>query len=198
MHLVNKVSSFLSVENPDLWLDYLKGLKNALEHHGVDKTVLSTITINPTDNIYAILLIGPSEKILGGIRLEIKSSTNQIPLEKIRNSFTKILQRKVSLQSLNHNPLAEVSGLWVAKEFKGMKLSEDLAKQAMVLAKKLKISTLVSLLPTHTLNCFLNLGYVVDPDLPKFAYPDDRYLSTVVWAQIDDFENSLHEKELSI
>ena len=39
----------------------------------------------------------------------------------------------------------------------------------------------VSMLPSHTLGYFTRLGFVMDRDIPVLAYPDDRYLSTVVW-----------------
>lgn len=200
MELTKSFRTFAPIEASNLWSDYLQGLKNALERHGVAKAVLSTITKEASSDTHAILLFDPAGKALGGIRLEVKSKNNRLPLEKIENAYSEIIAQKINMQTQQDNKLAEICGIWVSKEAKGHKLCADLALQATNLGIKLNIATLVLLLPAHTLDYFLKLGYVIDADLPKFVYPDDRYLSTVVWYQVPGLDkkiSSIHDMQMS-
>lgn len=177
---------FIPAENPGLWFNYQQGLKGALERFGVERVVLSTITDSNSSDTYTILSQDSKGRSLGGIRLEIKSEYNVLPLEKIKNIFADILSQKIISQTQANYRVAEICGLWVSEEAKGRGLGADLALAATKLGINLKINTLVSMLPAHTLDHFLKLGYVPDPDLPKLAYPDDRYLSTVVWYYVPE------------
>lgn len=177
----NSFKTIDSAESPTLWFNYQQGLRSALERFGVNKVVQSSIVKLITSDTYAILSLDANGKALGGIRLEVKSAVNRLPLEKIETAFSGILNQKIAMQSVHNNKLAEICGLWVSEEASGRGLGSKLALEATKLGMHLKMNTLVSMLPAHTLDYFLRLAFVADPDLPQLAYPDDRYLSTVVW-----------------
>jgi len=180
--------TFKPIENLKLWFIYLDNLRKALECYGVENVVLSTIAENKSSDSYVILLLDKkSNKILGGIRIEIKSEHNSLPFEKIDVDINikEIICKKINFHFINNNcRLAELNGLWVSNEAKGLGLGADLILEATKLAKHLNIGAIVATPPLHTLNYFLQLGYVIDTELPKFAYPDERYLSTIVWYHV--------------
>lgn len=187
-HRVNYFS-FISAEQPLLWEKYQSGLKDVLIHFGVDRVILSTAPQQLSKDTYAVIALNKNGLVMGGIRLEIKSNENKIPLEKIEHQIRSQLILKIRSESeLNKSKgrLGEVCGLWVSREAKGMGLGAELAFQATKLATELKLSTIISMLPTHTLNYFLSLGYQPDSELPKISYPDDRYVSTVVWYYVPE------------
>ena len=193
--------SFVSAEKPNLWSKYQAGLRDVLIHFGVDQVVLSTAPHQLSEDTYVIIAFDKNNFTLGGIRLEIKSSQNKIPLEKIEHQIRERLSIKIKIESdQSKGKLAEVCGLWVSREAKGLGIGSELAYQATRLATDLKIHTLISLLPTHTLNYFLSLGYQIDPSMPRISYPDDRYISTVVWYYVPDkfLRNSISQTDSSL
>ena len=62
-----------------------------------------------------------------------------------------------------------------------MGLGSGLVMEATELAFGLGCDWLICMPPAHTIDYFLRLGYVVDSEIPRMTYPDDRYISTVAW-----------------
>lgn len=189
----NSIKIFISGEESDSWKIYQIGLKKALQRFGVEKVVLSTIAEENSMDTYVILYFDKDIKALGGIRVEVKTLNNRMPIEKAEINYRHILLNKIKKYSDQNEIVAEICGLWVCEEAKGLGLGTQLAFEATQLGVKLKIDILVSMLPVHTLNYFLKLGFIEDNEIPKLAYPDDRYLSTIVWLYI---LNSKKSKEI--
>lgn len=190
--------TFHSSEDLNLWTNYQQGLRNALERYGVAQVVLGKKVQDTASDAYVILSRDQNGKILGGIRLQIRDGSNRIPLEKIENTLSHRVLKKIFTQLEANYQLAEICGLWVSVGAHGQGLGEGLALEATQLGIKLGVDILVSMLPAHTLNYFLKLGYQVDPDLPPMAYPDDRYLSTVVWYHLPRVQKVYEKNELKI
>ncbi len=188
-----------SVKNPILWNNYQQGLKSALVRFGVEKVALSSVVKHNSIDTYAILSQDAETGVaLGGIRLEVKSINNILPLEKIESTYREIILKKITNQANQNGKLAEICGLWVSAEANGRGMGAELALQATQLGVKLNINILVSMLPAHTLDYFLRLGFVVDQDLPKLAYPDDRYLSTIVWYYVPNVEIIKNKQDIQV
>lgn len=196
--ILNPFTTFTSAENPDLWFNYLQGLESALERFGVEKIVLLTICKQASDSTYVILSRNPVGRVLGAIRLEVKSENSSLPIEKIENSSSRILLHKINTQAKNGKKLAEICGVWVSAEAQGQGLGADLIFEVTRLGVKLNVDILIGVAAAHTLDYCLKLGYVVDPDLPKIVYPDDRYLSTVVWYHVPVANKVLNTRDVEI
>ena len=160
---------------------YKNGLTHALRQFNVDHVVLSHAEIKPSEDTYIILAHAKSEIALGGIRLEIKSSSNKLPIESCCTSHQVNIQRKIDSLFRSGKMIAEVSGLWVNAAVKGLGLGPKLVLEATTLGLDLGLDALVCLPPQHTYDYFKRLSYSADPDIPPMAYPDDRYISTVAW-----------------
>lgn len=160
---------------------YQQGLANALKRFNVDHVILSTVEKKLLEDTYLIVACDKYGHEVGGIRIEIKSAVNRIPLEKSRTPYSSIIQNKISKLTESNETVGEICGLWVDPIMKGHGLGPRLALEATMLGLDLGIDTLVAMLPSHTLDFFKRLGFVETSDIPPMAYPDDRYISTVVW-----------------
>lgn len=172
---------FLSDTDQNLLSEYQIGLGMALRKFSVDGVILSTAEQNPKEETCIICAFSGFKKPVAGIRLEIKSEQNYLPLEKCRvyqkpqimNFLNSLVQQNLSI--------AELSGLWVDPHQKGFGLGSRLVKEATELAIGFGIETIVAMPPLHTINYFFKIGYVQEKSIPQMAYPDDRYVSTVVY-----------------
>lgn len=177
---------FLNSESQAWVEDYYSGLASALKKYDVDSDILETVNRFGSQNTKYIL-IETKGIVLGGIRIEIKSIDNPLPLEKSKLSNNdKLIDRVNELTQNGHLTIAELCGLWTNSEAKervgGIKgLGQILCDQAYKVSRELGVDSMIAILPRHSLQFLLNLNFTVDPDLKDITYPDDRYLSTVVW-----------------
>ncbi len=176
---------FVSTADSIMQTEYYNGLADALKKFNVDKVVLSTAQPKSSDDTYIILAKNKNDIAIGGIRIEIKSQFNSLPIEKSEIPYKKNVAEKMRQLTEQNKTIAEISGLWVNSEGKRASgfgaLGPGLCLEATQLALGLGIDVLVCLPPQHTFNYFKNLGYVAPADIPPMAYPDDRYLSTFAW-----------------
>jgi len=88
-------------------------------------------------------------------------------------------------------------GLWVNKKFRGYpNLTADLARSHLVMVRLVGARWSVGTSAEHTLDAWSSLGYRVDPSIPPFPYPDDRYQTRVVWCDtrvLHDAESGLRD-----
>lgn len=180
-----KYKYFLSAADQDMYEDYYTGLSSALKKYNVDGVILSTVEHIYEEDTYVLLAQDKNKKNLGGIRIEIKSHKNSLPLEKSDIPQKKLLDLKIKRILEEGKTIAEVCGMWVdntARDKSGVGLlGPRLSAEATQLAMGLGVDVLVAIVPTHTLGFTLGIGYEPDPLMSNMAYPDDRYLSTVIW-----------------
>ena len=180
---VNEFIYFISAADNRLRKIYQDGLAFALQKFGVDQVVLATVEKNYCEDTYIILVFDCFGIAIGGIRIEIKSPYNKIPIEKCKAPYQKLIQSKIDRESLNSNVVAELAGLWVKPEARGMGLGPQLVFEATELGFGLGCDSLICMPPKHTIDYFTRLGYVVDTEIPLMVYPDERYLSSVAWCK---------------
>ncbi|MGZ3690411.1 MAG: hypothetical protein ACXVAX_02840 [Pseudobdellovibrio sp.] len=176
---------FMSAADPNLLDHYYEGLNRTLKKFNVDQVILSTATRRSSEDTYIILAKNSSYTTIGGIRIELKSAQNSLPIEKCETPYQKNIAAKINKLIDQNRTVAELSGLWVDSEAKKLTglgaLGPGLCLEATQLALGLGVDVIVALPPKHTFNYFKNLGYVAPSDIPTMAYPDDRYLSTFTW-----------------
>lgn len=176
-----KYNYFISAAHSGFRYQYQDGLTHALSRFGVEQVVLKTVEKKSNEDTFVVLATNSMGIELGGIRIEIKTPENRLPLEKCTTKFQSAIQVKIDRYIKQSYVVAEICGLWASPLAKGTGLGSDLALQATQLALDLGADVVVSMLPSHTLNYFTRLGFVMDREIPVLAYPDDRYLSSVVW-----------------
>lgn len=171
---------FVSDADANMYNQYQLGLSKALERFSVDGVVLTTIERNAKEDTYVICAHSAKHQTIAGIRLEVKSNSNFLPIEKCDVPQRKLISYKIERLTKHNKSIAELSGLWVSAEHKGADLGRRLVLEATELALGLGVNTLIAMPPGHTIKYFTSLGYVADTEIPQLAYPDDRYISTVI------------------
>lgn len=176
---------FEPYKNEVLWFSYMQGLQETFSKFGVDKVILEKIFEKKDDSII-VILVSKFNIMAGGIRLELRVPGKLLPIEKIKSQLSIQVREKLNIHNDASGIVAELSGLWVLESFRGHGLAEQLILKATQEAAVYKIKSLVALPPKHTLDYFLKLGYVKDPDIQPISYPDDRYISTLVWYHVPE------------
>ncbi len=176
---------FLSSADDQLRTDYYTGLNKVLKKYGVDGVVLNTTNSLSSTNTIIVLAKNHFGESVGGIRIEIKTADNPLPLEKIATHYKNILNKKIQMLYKNEHTLAEICGLWVNSEVRNRtlngKLAPELIKKAFEICDSLLVDNITAITPTHTTGHLIDLGFTPDKDIPTFAYPDDRYITTIMW-----------------
>lgn len=170
---------FISAADGTLKEAYQLGLTGALKRFGVEQVILTTVEKNHQEDTFVIIAQSQALGVIGGIRVELKSEKNKLPIEKCSVNCRALIQERVSLLS-SSGWIAEVCGLWVSPEAKGQGLGKRLAQEATELALGLGVYCIITMPPAHTFGYFASLGYVLDTQIPPLAYPDDRYISRVL------------------
>lgn len=186
---------FLSDADEEQYKKYQSGLAKALEKFSVEGVILTTIEKQGKENTFVICAHSSNHLTIAGIRLEIRSKNNKLPLEKCEVAQKNLILNRINYFSKDGKTIGELSGLWVSPEFKGASLGRRLVLEATELGLGLGLSTLIAMPPQHTLKYFTGLGFVADGEIPQLAYPDDRYISTVlVYLNPKSEQNILSEK----
>ncbi len=195
---------FLSSADDKLRADYYTGLNKVLKKYGVDGVVLNTANSLSSANTIIILAKNSFGESIGGIRIEIKTDENPLPLEKITMHYKKILNAKIHGLHENGNTIAEICGLWANSEARNRtsigKLAPTLIKIAFEICDDLCVDNITAITPAHTTGFLVELGFAPDSDIPSFAYPDDRYITTVMWrnSPSDNYPQTYKNLELTI
>ena len=191
---------FLSSADDQLRTDYYTGLNKVLKKYGVDGVVLNTTNSLSSTNTIIVLAKNSFGDSVGGIRIEIKTDDNPLPIEKISTRYKEILNSKIKNLYHNGTKIAEICGLWVDSDVRNYtikgKLGPLLSKTAFEVCEELEIDHVTAITPAHTTGIFLSLGFTPDSNVPSFAYPDDRYITTITWRNIqqnNQLQNSIQE-----
>lgn len=76
----------------------------------------------------------------------------------------------------------EVSGLWVEEQWRRTGLSTQLMRVAMATATFHKADKIVGFSHQHVLDFYGTIGLIPDSSVGSYNYPDEKYVSTFIWA----------------
>lgn len=201
-HLSNNLEFeyFLSSADDKLRTDYYTGLNKVLKKYGVDGVVLNTTNSLSSANTIIVLAKNSFGESVGGIRIEIKTDDNLLPIEKISTRYKKIINEKIKQIHMHHESIAELCGLWVDSEIKSSifnrKLGPTLCKIANEIVDDMLFENLVTLAASHTSKFVSVLNFKPDQNIPQFTYPDDRYISTLMWKSNKTRTQNINNREL--
>lgn len=117
------------------------------------------------------------QTIVGGVGVHLRLAAGTLPVERALGDHV-LLQHKLSA----HRSVAELSGLWTDSGLRGSGISQRLMQAGMAALPLLGADVGVGFSHQHVLGLYATIGLFPDPDLSNFSYPDDRYLSSVLWA----------------
>jgi hypothetical protein len=165
-------------QNPGLMSELLSGQINALTALGVEGAVLGEEDYNPPPGTYASIVRDPLGEVLGGVRIHTRSSGRPLPLESGSNPFGPDLQRILAATQ----SVCEIKGLWVSRHAAGLHLSRKITAQGTALAYLLGHESVVGMAHARAFELISGtLGYVKDSRFPSIPYPDERFMSHIVW-----------------
>jgi ribosomal protein S18 acetylase RimI-like enzyme len=126
--------------------------------------------------------------LCGGLRIHLRSSGAQLPVERALANDSKVHR---VLMSHVPNGLAEMSGLWVKVNLRGTGLSSHLMRTGIAAMPLLGVHKVLAFTHQHVLDFWTPLGFYFDPRLDRtYSYPDARYKSRIIWIDPDDLSSA--------
>jgi GNAT superfamily N-acetyltransferase len=125
------------------------------------------------DPALVVLLVARSHhgEMLAGVRLQRRTPQAPLPLELVAAQFG--IQVPVP-----YGAVAEAGGLWAVRRLRRTGIGRVLMEALIAVAPLLQVDRIMVL--AHQFHRFLRpAGFAPVPEVPRMAYPDDRYISEV-------------------
>lgn len=180
------VKAFRALDEPELCRKFIQGHTEVLSRHnfGHISSANPAWMFNP--DVYVILAYSKSrpEVLLGGGRIEIKTPTYQLPVER---SLAGLDYKIIDLVRAEMPGTSEFCGLWNSKEAVGRKITTIIVMYGFSLLAKLRLNSCFLLCSPHTFYLAEMLGCRMITELGNegaFDYPTDRF-KAYVWVKDD-------------
>lgn len=143
-----------------------------------------------SDGVYGVAARDSQGKLIGGIRVHIKSNKQKLP-------FEDAVKCEIGNHSASFQSHAEICALWTAGKLDNLNLPFCLVNCAAILCKDLGVKKVYSF-PWHkTKSLVKKIGFNIDPKLGKeegIPYPNDQYRSFIMSADLSELKH-VHSKE---
>ncbi len=166
------IRAFRANDEPNTCAEFMRGHGNVLRDFGITNVTTNNPLWCSDPDTYVIVVLSKDHGMVGGIRLEVGRPGRILPMEEALRKLDPSVERV--LEGLSGNGMAEVCGLWVAKEFIGRGLPQLLALSAVSIANQFGMESLVCLVAHYTLRQAVKAGFVpLDSlgDKGTFTYP---------------------------
>jgi hypothetical protein len=161
--------------------NFVKGHRQLLAVNDVDLGPVDTSWFASCDIYLLVVRRSGDSEILGGAKLVIYDSENNLPLLKLLSDDYPEL--KPLMQEYSNRGLVEISGLWNSRSVAGLGLgSEQLIRTSIAICGLLDIETVVTFCSPFVTRFAELYGFV---PLAKFGdngsipFPDNRWMSTI-------------------
>lgn len=119
-----------------------------------------------------------SHDIVGSVSVYRRGEGAALPME---NAVKNLPRVQPEISSWEGRRIVEISGLWVEEVWRKTGLSEQLMLAAFAAAHHLRAEKIVGFSHQHMLAFYGGIGLTPDFGLGQYHYPNENYLSTVVW-----------------
>ena len=179
-----------AISDPDATERYIEGHYKVLETYGVTKVTSADRSWIRNPNVYLLLVeLGENGRIVGGARIQIKSSGFPLPLEDA--IYEKDLRIVDFMSQYKDLEVAEYCGLWNSKEIAGYGIgSIYLVRLGVALASFLNLKNIMAFCSPATVKTAESVGFKIISELGnegKFLYPKEGLVATIL--QIQDVIN---------
>lgn len=196
-----EVEAFIASSDPDRCRQYLAGHRKILEDHGFDHFITGKDYWVDSPDVLVVMAYSPynRNRIFGGLRFEMKTKENLLPLEKVLNNVDPLVSPIV--QRDLEKGTGEMCGLWNAQEVGGRNISLVLATALFAALPQLGIHSSFIFNARYTFRITRRLGFKQIQELPNngvYKYPNDAF-KAFLWhhKDIHNLENlSNLEREL--
>jgi len=190
-----RVKLLHTAQHPDIANQFFKGQKEALKNFKIEG--INSIKSNWRKNPLTYMIVAEdviTRELCAGLRLDVVDPSNPIPVvDALKHITPSIVPR---IEKYNY-VLAELCGLWVHNDYRGLELPLILVRSALSVCSKLRISVLLVLAASHSKHFLEPFGFSLVKELPNnsaFNYPDERYVSYLMELELFG-DYSLSEKE---
>ncbi|MES2681426.1 MAG: hypothetical protein V4635_16135 [Bacteroidota bacterium] len=178
-----KFRAFRAINDLDSCLKFAQEHRNVLRDYGITNITTNTESWMYNPNIYCVVAESATDnKILGGVRVEISSENNFLPVELAVGKMDAAIYDIV--KNFRHNGgIGELCALWNARAVAGIGLSMLLIRAGIAATSQLQVETLISICADYTLKMFQKVGFIVDHTLGlngEFPYPNKKYTARVL------------------
>lgn len=173
-----KITSFSATDNCDLCSEFYLKHKQSLIHINVPNVTSLNRDWFSNDECYVTIIEDVNtKKMIGGIRLEVKTHTHPLPIEKaLPNSLDNYLVSNV----FSNKKLAEHTALWLDNSYKGFGLVDVLMLCNMSVANSINVDSMFALCSEHTQKTAINMGFKLQTQMGEngiFRYPTPDFRS---------------------
>ena len=166
------IRAFRAKDEPGTCMEFLRGHGKVLEDFGITNVTTNNPLWCDDPDTYVIVVLTKEMGMVGGIRLEVARPGRVLPMKEALMKMDPAIDGV--LAELSGSGMAEVCGLWVAKEFIGRGLPQLLALSAVSIANQFGMESLVCLVAHYTLRQAIKAGFVPLEsigDKGTFTYP---------------------------
>lgn len=125
-------------------------------------------------------------ELAGGIRLCVRKSDQKLPIELLLEANEPLgggayesVRREIKRWTARG--LVQSSGLWVLPPWRRTDLGMAMFRVAIAAMPLLGARRAIAFAPHHTTSTWLRLGWSIDAEAGPVLYPDERYISCVLW-----------------
>ena len=166
--------------SPDLHNAYLNGQKEALSCYGLSDLVPNEFSDEELENTYLVAFYDDSQ-MLGGVKIYLRTAQTPLPIEGVVKKHQALHKLPEKLDQMSSRiGVCETGALWATNSRRGQLLSIRMIKTASDFAFNLGFGACLGFIGP-AIKTSLRVGYVRDNSFSPVAYPDDRFLSQIVW-----------------
>jgi len=120
------------------------------------------------------------ERPVGGIRIHMPAADKELLLFEELEGFADIDALRRLLQPLWKQGICHGGGLWVDSAQSSLGIAADLARACLPIIAATGSQWCIAMTHQRILEAWASLGWHAVPDIPAFAYPDERYTSQII------------------
>ncbi len=185
-----------AVDYPEIAQKFYEGQKEVLKEFNVDGKI-SSIKEKWWENLYSYMIVAEdieTGELGGGMRLDVIDDSHSIPVER---ALSYVQPDIVDRMHKYDNVLAETCGMWISKRFSERNLPKILMRCSISIASKLRIKVLLGFANQYTRKMTEDMGFTTVKNVGNngtFAYPDERYTTSLVELYVNEHTNAIPEE----
>ncbi len=167
---------------PEMWMQYLEGAAERYHTYNI-KVLMEAIAHARRSSRTLFVMAMYRGAFVGGMRAHAALPGSHLPLVEELEGYLPSEAVHASLDA--HAPAIHCGGLWIRRgTVNSGIIARLLIEQDIEMARRLNANWIVGTAAEHILSRFTSMGNFVDPDLPAFPFPDERYLTRVIWKKV--------------
>jgi hypothetical protein len=182
----------------ELWLEYLRGAERSYRKHGVERVLDVAAIRNGADTIMFWAAIDSSGRVIGGVRakgpLRSADDSHAVVEWAGRRGLSQI--RKMINDRVPFGILEMKSAFAIDDPDRTKAVTRVLARSGFHAMALIGLQFCMATSAPHVLNAWRSSGGVIAP-IPATPYPDERYLTKIMWWDRRTFANHAEPEQVS-